>query len=278
MMDIGSIIVDGITLSFQRQGACTATDPTIVLLHGNSGCKEVFQHQFTHFENTRFSVLAIDLPGHGASDNALTPETTYTMPGYARMIDKALTTLGVEHYILVGWSLGGNIGLEMAGCDMGMKGLMIFGAPPVGPGMKNVEKAYLPATFASAIGDDDTPSDQIDAFVDAIYGTLAPVPKPFYTCAHRTEGRAREIMVSHWLGGQNGHVQYETVANWEKPICVAHGNLDPFAALEYLQLAPWKNLWHDKVIEFPACGHAPFVEDPAGFNAVLEQFASDVLT
>ncbi|HFB55181.1 MAG TPA: alpha/beta hydrolase [Hellea balneolensis] len=84
-------------------------------------------------------------------------------------------------------------------------------------------------------------------------------------------------MMSHWMGGGDGHTQYDTIAKWEKPICVAHGNLDPFVMLDYLQTAPWRNLWQEKIFEFPHCGHAPFLEDPAAFNAVLEEFAEHVL-
>ena len=154
---------------------------------------------------------------------------------------------------------------------------MIFGAPPVGPGMKNLEKAYLPATFESAVGENDTPREQIDAFVKSVYGTLDPIPNFFYECAHRTEGKAREIMVGHWMGGTDGHKQYDTIAKWEKPICVLHGNLDPFAALDYLRDAPWKNLWRDQVFELPTIGHAPFAEHPESFNILLEKFAADAL-
>ena len=279
-MEIGKINVGGIDLSYQKQGQ---GGTTLVLLHGNSGCKDVFENQFYHFEGSTYTVLALDLPGHGASDNALSPESTYTIPGYAQLINKALDALEIGEHIIVGWSLGGNIALEMAGTDLAtpnpaFKGIMIFGAPPVGPGMENLDKAYLPATFESAVGDDDTSSQQIDAFVKAIYGTLKPIPKTFYQCAHRTEGKAREIMVGHWMGGNDGHKQYETIASWTKPISVVHGNLDPFVALDYLKHAPWKNLWRGKVFELPDVGHAPFVEDPATFNMLLELFAADTLS
>jgi pimeloyl-ACP methyl ester carboxylesterase len=268
------IDIDGVKINYQRQGD---VGPTLVLLHGNSGCKEVFEHQFSYFKSGRFSVLALDLPGHGKSANAVHPQTDYTIPGYAWLVDRVLAQLNVDDYILVGWSLGGNIALEMAGCGTSAKGLMIFGAPPIGPGMENIEKAYTPETFDTAAGESQTPTEQLDAFVQAIYGTLDPIPSEFFACAHRTDAISREIMMSHWMGGGDGHRQYDTIAKWGKPICVAHGNLDPFVMLDYLQTAPWDNLWRGKVFEFANCGHAPFLEDPTDFNAVLEEFAEHVL-
>ncbi len=278
-MGYGKIEVEGLTLSYQHQGN---SDKTIVMLHGNSACKQVFAKQFEFFNGSQFSLLAFDLPGHGNSDNAHLAETQYTIPGYAHIIDQALAALEVKNYIVLGWSLGGNIALEMAGCDLtkantDFKGMMIFGAPPVGPGVENLEKAYLPATFESAVGDKTAPGDQIDSFVQTIYGTLKPVPEQFYKCAHRTEGKAREIMVNHWMAATSGHNQYNTASKWKKPICVIHGNLDPFAALDYLKETPWCNLWQNQILELPNCGHAPFIEDPRAFNSILDNFAANIL-
>lgn len=39
---------------------------TVVFIHGNSACKEVFQRQFNTFKN-KYNMFAIDLPGHGKS-------------------------------------------------------------------------------------------------------------------------------------------------------------------------------------------------------------------
>ncbi|MDQ7018553.1 MAG: alpha/beta hydrolase [Robiginitomaculum sp.] len=266
--------IEGMKLSLLRQGTAPKT---LVFLHGNSGCKDVFFKQFLHFKNTHFSALAIDLPGHGQSDNACTPETTYTIPGYADLIAKLIKALGIRAYILIGWSLGGNIALEMAGAGNAAKGLMIFGAPPVGPGMENIDKAYLPATFETAIGNSQATKDDIMAYVRSIYGTLDPIPETFYQCALRTEGKARQIMVEHWMGGNDGYNQYQTAAQWENPICVVHGEQDPFVSLEYLTTLPWRNLWRDKIFTRANCGHAPFIEAPAYFNTLLEEFAKHVL-
>jgi len=266
--------IEGIKLSLLRQGN---GPKTLILLHGNSGCKDVFFKQFSYFKDSRFSILALDLPGHGKSDNALSPETTYTIPGYAELIGKLINTLGLSDYILVGWSLGGNIALEMAGAGNASKGLMIFGAPPVGPGIENIDKAYLPATFETAIADSQASKDDITAYVHSIYGTLNPIPDAFYQCALRTEGKARQIMVEHWMSGSNGHNQFQTASQWANPICVVHGEQDPFVSLEYLTTLPWRNLWRDKVFTRVDCGHAPFVEAPKYFNALLEEFAEHVL-
>ena len=46
------------------------TDKTIVFIHGNSACKAAFAKQFPVVQDAGYGVLAVDLPGHGASDDA----------------------------------------------------------------------------------------------------------------------------------------------------------------------------------------------------------------
>ncbi|MEE9328748.1 MAG: alpha/beta hydrolase [Parvularculaceae bacterium] len=271
---IAKIEIDGLKLEYQRQGT---KDPTIVFLHGNSACKEVFYKQFEALNNDRFSLLAIDLPGHGGSSNALDPEQTYTIPSYAQTIDKAIKALGVKDYIVVGWSLGGQIALEMAGCNMDLKGMMIFGSPPAGPGLEKVQQGFVPTAFEIIADDTASPEAKMEAWLGAVYATLDPIPDNFRAAFIRTDPNARDRMLQHWLSAESGHDQLETATHWKKPICVVHGNLEAFVSLDYLKQTKWRNLWGGQIFELPKAGHATFVEDPHGFNAVLQKFAADVL-
>src|SRR4051812_21852628 len=83
----------------------------ILLIHGNSSCKEIFSHQIRFLAERGHRVIAPDLPGHGESADARAPRTTYSFPGYARVLRRLMDQLEVSEFHILGWSLGGHIGL-----------------------------------------------------------------------------------------------------------------------------------------------------------------------
>src|SRR3974390_1079981 len=80
--------------------------PSAVLIHGNSSSSRAFSRQLEGPLGERFRLVAVDLPGHGASDNARDP-SAYSLPGHARAVRAAADALGLKDARFVGWSLGG---------------------------------------------------------------------------------------------------------------------------------------------------------------------------
>ena len=50
--------------------------PPILMIHGNSSCRQVFRNQLEGEIGREFRVLAMDLPGHGDSTDAIDPDRT----------------------------------------------------------------------------------------------------------------------------------------------------------------------------------------------------------
>ena len=115
----------------------------VMLLHGNSSCKEVFSPVILSLRKYGHSVLAVDLPGHGGSKDAIDPEATYCFPGYADVMVEALNHFGWERFIAVGWSLGGHVALELVARRPDCIGLMIIGSPPGKPSQDALEQAFF---------------------------------------------------------------------------------------------------------------------------------------
>lgn len=268
--EVGSIELDGVKLAYWRKGS---GDNTLVLIHGNSACKEVFHNQFAAFDDMH--IIAFDLPGHGCSTNAANPSVQYTISGYALLIKRALDALEISNYLVYGWSLGGHIGLEMAGRGFDLAGLAISGTPPAGPGPAEVMQAFLPVEAGAVTTALEATEAQIKMYTEAVYGSLSPIPKLFYAAATRTDGVARATMGGDIIAGEYGCHQRTVAAGWAKPLACGHGRDDVFINAEYLEGVPFGNLYEGEIKQF-ATGHAPFLEDPDCFNAWLAGFIRTV--
>ncbi len=268
--EIGAVEIDGVELSYWRkQGG----DNSLVLIHGNSACKEVFHNQFTGLKD--ISIIAFDLPGHGASANAVNPETQYTIPGYALILKRALQKLEIKNYLVYGWSLGGHIGIEMAGRGFDLSGLAISGTPPCGPGLEEVMGAFMPVPEGAVTTAPDPSEEELNQYAKAVYGTLDPLPELFRQAAFRTDGMARAQMGLAIAQAEQGCHQRTIVAGWAKPMACGHGKMDKFINKDYLDGVVWRNIYGDGIKEFTT-GHAPFLENAAGFNTWLSGFTKKV--
>lgn len=100
--------VDGVKFAYADTGG---DGPVIVFVHGLSSYMGFWERQLPVFQAQGFRVLALDLPGFGASDR---PDAPYTPPWYADLIDAWLGQLDIQRATLVGHSMGGQISLFLA--------------------------------------------------------------------------------------------------------------------------------------------------------------------
>jgi pimeloyl-ACP methyl ester carboxylesterase len=86
--------------------------PAIVLVHGLCMDQDSWYHQF-NFLKHHYSILSYDLRGHGKSDK---PNKTkcYTLDKFVEDVDCVADYIGLDRFVLMGFSLGGSIALEYA--------------------------------------------------------------------------------------------------------------------------------------------------------------------
>ena len=88
----------------------TGHGPALVALHGFT-CDVQTWRSFPQTAETSFTVVAVDLPGHGASD-APPDSRLYTMERHVQALAEILDRLGLERVAWLGYSLGGRIALS----------------------------------------------------------------------------------------------------------------------------------------------------------------------
>ena len=84
--------------------------PPIVFVHGHSGSWTNWLENLPHFAE-HHRVIAFDLPGFGESEM---PADGVSIEGYGRTVDAVMAELGIERAAIVGNSLGGFVGAEVA--------------------------------------------------------------------------------------------------------------------------------------------------------------------
>jgi pimeloyl-ACP methyl ester carboxylesterase len=97
----------GVSLFYEEAGSGS---PPVLLVHG-WGCDHTFMApQVAHFRRAH-RVLAVDLRGHGQSDQ---PQQAYPIEGFADDLAWLCHELTLERPVVVGHSMGGAIALELA--------------------------------------------------------------------------------------------------------------------------------------------------------------------
>ena len=91
----------------------------------------------------------------------------------------------------------------------------------------------------------------------------------------RTDGRARETMFGSVVAGQ-ALDEREIVATTLVPLAVVNGMDDVFIRPDYFDGLAWSSLWPEGVVRLAGAAHAPFLQRPREFNALLAKFAASV--
>src|SRR6201994_3258964 len=95
---------------YRRAFRIAGSGPVILLIHGigdNSTTWSTVQSTLAQ----RFTVIAVDLLGHGQSDK---PRADYSIAAYANGMRDVLGVLDIERVTVVGHSLGGGVAMQFA--------------------------------------------------------------------------------------------------------------------------------------------------------------------
>src|SRR5262245_55848938 len=174
--------------------ATAGSGPAIVLVHGNSCSKAAFQRQLEGPPGKRYRLIALDLPGHGESDNAADPQAAYNLPGHAQILAGLAEQLDLTNAVYAGWSLGGHVVLEAANLLPSPAGLLVFGAPPIGfpPAM---DQAFLPNPAMAYAFQADLTDEQIIAIASGFFRPgVTDIPDQIIADLRRTDGLARQFL------------------------------------------------------------------------------------
>jgi pimeloyl-ACP methyl ester carboxylesterase len=247
--------------------------PAVLLIHGNSSCKEIFGRQLESKLGLDYRMIAFDLPGHGQSSDAPDPGRTYSIHGFADAAMALLEGLGVDRAVVVGWSLGGHAALEMMARWPGTAAAWITGTPPAGAA--DIGEAFLPSEHMDLTFKDKFTDADARLYAQETVGEGVELEPWMVDACRRADGRFRPLMVQSLAAGLDLD-EREIVGKAAQPLAVVSGGKDPFVNNVFLRSVAYNNLWDREVHILDGLGHMPFWEDAARVNPLLGRFLDEV--
>jgi pimeloyl-ACP methyl ester carboxylesterase len=236
--------------------AGTGTD-TFLLIHGTGGDHTHFNHQIEYFSR-HARVIAPDLRGHGRSPK---PEEEYTLELYAEDLHELIAKCEVERPILVGFSMGGNVAIELAHRypDLAKAIVVLDSALPFNDEMRQAVQEYIdqiegpdfPAAISRIMDEALLPTDRFRRSIEATF--LATPP---YVLASSFRDMIR------WDGAGR-------LRALKTPLLYIQASKPIIDISELRTLCP--HLVDGKVV---GSGHMVQIETPDQVNSMIEQFVS----
>ncbi len=253
---------------------------TILLLHGFSANKDNWI-RFTKALDEKYHVIAVDLAGHGDSEQALT--TDYDLIKQAQRLDQLLTNLGIETVHIAGNSMGGAISaIYSLNYPDKIKSLTLIDAAGI--------DGETPSEYYQALAEGNNPliatdEESFDYRMNFTMSQPPFLPWPLKPAFLRKTLAREEInnkifsdmlITKQHLEKINFHQKIESmVSNHKLPTMIMWGKedrvLDVSAATAFKQLIP-----HAQLHIFENVGHLPMVEIPNESAEVYQQFLSTV--
>ncbi|WP_419420659.1 alpha/beta fold hydrolase [Legionella sp. D16C41] len=251
---------------------------TLLFLHGHCTNKNFFYQQMNAAEFKPYHRFAIDLPGYGLSPPPTNPLETYNFPGFAKAIITTLQQTAIEKLIIIGWSLGGHVALEMIDQLPQLIGLFITGTPPIEISVHGLQSAFkaLDPEIMACFGKPHLTLEEAKLLAK-VSGFDGSREKEFLVDAILTTDENARVLYPQSILNGIGRNQCTLVAASDKPIAIVGGEKDIAINYDYVQQEiVVKNLWRNKVHFINNAGHAVMLDEPNKFNQLLLEFIHDV--
>jgi pimeloyl-ACP methyl ester carboxylesterase len=262
------VVVDGVSIAVHDSDP-TGAKPAIVCLHaiGHGG------GDYAEFERTfrdRFRVITVDWPGHGASQQDLQPASARR---YATLLLGLLDELGLERPVLFGNSIGGAAAIALAQQHPDrVRALVLCNPGGLDPGgfFAGLFINHLVSRFQRGVAGEARFHEWFaDYYADILLGPEAE-PRRVAIVAAGYESAPR--LVEAWTSFAQPEADLRSgLPALRMPVFVGWAMRDG--------LVQWSRN-RDAVTSIPGAtfvrfehsGHAPFLEEPAAFNAAVTPF------
>lgn len=237
---------------------------TIVFLHGNSLSNKVFESVLNSNE-IKQTMIAYDLPGHGESVEEYKNQLDFSFHFYKEVLIENINSIQGA-ILLVGNSMGGHLAIEISEQIKNLKGLVIFGTPPVKKPI-NFEEAFIPVEALQTFLTEKPTSEAIKAAANIAVHNKEYIPTIINDFT-KANPLVRKCMADD-IFGNNFEDEYTIFTNLKVLKYIIFGEADPSVNPDYLKTVKTASGDNCSLIPIKNCGHYPSLEKPEEFIETL---------
>lgn len=254
--------IQNIELNFRSQGK---SKKCILFLHGNSLSSETFREQFNIKELKEYQLIALDFPGHGKSSAPNKPEKYYSLKGLAQMVAEFISELELEEVVLAGHSLGGHVAIETIPLIPNLKGLVVWGTPPVKKPF-DIAEIYLPNPVAGYLNLQELDTEQLDSLMELFSSHHQNLLKREYL---KSDPNFR-LHFPQSVGRGDFEDEIQIIRKSGIHVLIMQGENEPIANGTYIDTL--KDIPNLSIQKIPGAGHSFHLDMADVFNEKLVEF------
>ncbi len=254
---------DGLRIATFEAGRREPDAPVALLVHGLGHWTQAAWDRLAPELASEYRIVSLDLPGFGESSK---PDVEYRLPFFVDVLRRFVEARGLDDVVLVGHSLGGLIGADLARQSARIRGLVlldpagfmraprimlrIVASRPAGWLFKLRPSAgFVRRTMEQAMFD---PANVTPEMHEHAY-SLALDPRVRRAFARIYSGALQEMLDLHGL--------HARLARYRGPVLLGWGRHDRYVPIGALENAR-KVYPHADAVVFEHSGHCPNVEEP----------------
>jgi len=243
---------------------------TIVFIHGNSSSSNVFK-TVLQSKSINQTKITIDLPGHG-NNLENTKAHDFSVKSYSKSLISILDKID-DDILLVGNSFGGHLAIEISTSLKRLKGILIFGTPPIKKPI-NFQEAFLPAPELQTFFIENPLDSEIEQAANILVFNKENAVK-ITTEFKKTDPKVRKAAATD-LANNSWSDQFQIFTNLNIPKFIIAGKNDPIVNRQYLENVKNQCNGSCEILYFDDCGHYPSIEKPEEFTQAIKHIAHTV--
>lgn len=256
------IASNGIRIHVEEQGS---GDLPLVFLHYWGGSSRTWHH-VTEILSKTHPTVATDHRGWGQSE---APPSGYGLADLAADAQGVIDALHLQHYVLVGHSMGGKVAQLMASRQPpGLAGLVLV-APSPPPPMR------MPAEAREMMANAYSSREAIEMTIDNVL-TARPL----------SAGDREQVIADSLRGAPQAKAAWPTATSLEDitsevaaitvPTLVIAGEADRVDSVDLLKAELLSRIPHAILRVLPATGHLSMLESPSELAGIIGEFADEL--